>query len=149
MTLPSVAQQLGAMGHALAKPTKAEHLRATTLSNTPRRQQVRTEEGFYKAFEDLLLKHGCWFFHPTTSHYTRKHRGQKGYPDYTVFGVGWVAWVELKATSLATGKDGRLDAEQRTYKEFIERAGGEHVVFTLPADWAAVDRWLESKERTA
>ena len=43
--LPSVAQQLGAMGHALAKPTKAEPLRATTLSNTPHRQQVRNRRG--------------------------------------------------------------------------------------------------------
>lgn len=139
----SVAKQLARMG--VQPVVKRNGMRATPLSNTPHRQQVQTEEGFYGAFEDLLLQAGCWFFHPTTSHYTRRHRGQKGYPDYTVFGKGWHAWVELKATSLATGKDGRLDAEQRVYREFIECADGEYHVFTLPGDWPVIEGWLSEK----
>lgn len=135
------------MGNALAHPTKAERLRVTRmkktpLDNTPHRQQVKSEEAYYPAFEDLLLDHGCWFFHPTMSHYTRRHRGQKDYPDYTVFGDGWHAFVELKATSLATGRDGRLTPGQKDYKDIIERGGGKHYVFTLPADWPLIDQWL-------
>lgn len=146
----SVAQQLADLGYT--QPVVKRHgmrvspiKRTSSLDNTPHRQQVQSEESYYDAFERTLLKHDCWFFHPKTSNYTRRHRGQKGYPDYTVFGVGWVAWVELKATSLATGKDGRLAAEQRTYKDFIERAGQEHIVFTLPRDWHAIDVWLNEK----
>lgn len=137
---PAVRELL--RGRALPHPRKADRKPRTGLANTPYQQQVRTEETYYEAFEDTVLAHECWFFHPTTSHFTRRHRGQKGYPDYTVFGEGWVAWVELKATSLATGKDGRLAPEQRTYKAFIERAGGEYHAFTLPKDWPAIDDWL-------
>ena len=151
--MTSIRAQLEAMGQQLAVPKRngikvSPMKRTSSLDSTPYKQQVRTEETYYEAFEDTLLKYDCWFFHPTTSHFTRRHRGQKGYPDYTVFGPGWVAWVELKATSLATGKDGRLAAEQRTYKEFIERSGGEYRVFTLPADWKAIDAWLEARNDT-
>src|SRR5690242_13619145 len=107
---PAVRELL--RGRALPHPRKADRKPRTGLSDTPYRQQVRTEETYYPAFEDLLLSHGVEFFHPTTSHFTRRHRGQKGYTDYTVFGDGWHAWAELKATSLATGRDGRLDPDQ-------------------------------------
>lgn len=150
MNTPSVADQLREMGTALPKPQKQERAgptplkRTSSLDNTPHRQQVRTEEGYYPAFEGLLGLHDCDFFHPTTSHFTRRRKGQKGWADYVVLGLGWHAFVELKAVSLTTGRAGKLAPEQLRYKAAIERGNGEYRSFLLPTDWAEVEDWLTS-----
>jgi hypothetical protein len=56
-----------------------------------------------------------------------------------------MAFVELKATSAATGKRGRVSAAQRRYQASIEAAGGEWRTFCLPDDDRDVNAWLSAK----
>ena len=101
-----------------------------------KRAQVRTEEGYYPAWEQLLSLHGLDYWHNTIA-----QRSQPGWPDYTVFGNGWHAWVELKARQVS-GRIGKVSPAQLRYKASIEMGGGEWVSFVLPDDWSAVDDWL-------
>jgi hypothetical protein len=142
MTLPSVAAQLRALGEAgapLAKPEKREYWRDRKREpiGEKRRAAVRTEEGFYPTWEKLLRLHGLEFWHCTVA-----QRSQPGWPDYAVFGPGFMAFVELKATSVKTGRSGKLSSAQERWKAVIEAAGGEYRSFTLPGDWPVVDAWL-------
>lgn len=105
-----------------------------------KRAMVRTEEGLYPAWEQLLNLHRLDYWHNTIA-----QRSQPGWPDYTVFGDGWHAWVELKARSTTTGRMGKVSPAQLRYKETIERGGGEWVMFLLPDDWDRVDEWLNAK----
>lgn len=102
-----------------------------------KRTQVRTEEGLYPTWEALLNLHRLDYWHCTVA-----QRSQAGWPDYVVFGVRWLAFVELKARSVTTGRRGRLKVAQERYKASIEAAGGEYRVFTLPDEWDEVDEWL-------
>ena len=116
-------------------------MRVTPLKRTPfgekRRQQVRTEEGFYPTWEALLRLHGLDFWHCTVA-----QRSQPGWPDYAVFGIGWHAFVELKATSITTGRRGKVSAAQERWQDTIQLAGCEWISFLLPDDWNDVDDWL-------
>jgi hypothetical protein len=105
-----------------------------------KRSVVRTEEGYYPAFERLLQLHGLDFWHNTIA-----QRSQPGWPDFTIFGDGWHAWVELKARNLVSGRAGKLSHDQERYRDTIVRAGGEWRLFTLPDEWDDVDEWLNEK----
>lgn len=105
-----------------------------------KRSIVRTEEGYYPAFEQLLHLHGIDFWHNTIA-----QRSQPGWPDFTVFGDGWHAWVELKARNLVSGRVGRVSKEQERWRDTIRAGGGEWLLFTLPDDWDRVDDWLNEK----
>lgn len=149
MSQPSGAEQLRAMGLALPKPRKADRLREAkhikrSAIGAPVRAMVTWEENYYPAFEALLGKHDCTFFHPTTNQLTRKRVGQKGWVDYTILGIGWHAFCELKAVNLDTGRKGKLDSDQERYRDEIILAGGEWRSFLLPNDWAEVEDWLNS-----
>ncbi len=104
-----------------------------------KRAAVRTEEGFYPAWEHLLQLHRLEFWHCRVA-----QQSQPGWPDYVVLGQGWHAFVELKAVRVS-GSRGKLSEGQRRYKAAIETAGAEYRVFVLPDDWADVDEWLCSK----
>lgn len=103
-----------------------------------KRAMVRTEEGLYPAWEELLRLHRLDFWHCTVA-----QRSQAGWPDYVVMGDGWLAFVELKATR-QNGTRGKLSPAQRRYKDAIEGAGAEYQVFLLPDQWDDVDLWLGS-----
>ena len=102
----------------------------------PKRTQVRAEEAFYPTFEDLLRAHRLEWWHNTVA-----QRSQPGWPDYSVFGDGWLAFVELKARQVS-GRAGKVSEAQRRYQRAIERAGGEWKSFLLPDQWHDVDIWL-------
>jgi hypothetical protein len=101
-----------------------------------RKAQQRVEEGLYPAWEELLGLHRLDFWHPTVT-----QRSQPGWPDYTVFGLGWLAFVELKARRV-DGRRGKVSVAQERYRASVEAAGGEWRTFLLPDEWDAVDAWL-------
>ena len=101
-----------------------------------KRAMVRTEEGSYPTFEHLLRLHRLDFWHNYNA-----QRSQPGWPDYTIFGVMWIAFVELKAVQVS-GRVGKLSVAQERYRKVIETAGGIYRVFTLPTDWTALEEWL-------
>lgn len=105
-----------------------------------KRVMVRTEEGFYPAWEDELRLFGCDFWHPTIS-----QRSQPGWPDYVVLGEGWHAFVELKARNLTTNRRGKVSTAQERYKDAIVLAGAEWHTFLLPDDWGEIDAWLTAR----
>lgn len=102
------------------------------------RYQAEAEQA--EIFEGLLLLHGVDFWH---NHDPRRSRA--GWPDYAIFGAGWLAFVELKAVSPNTGRRGRLSAEQLRYQRVIEEAGAEWRVFCLPPDLGDANAWLREK----
>ena len=103
-----------------------------------RKAQQRNEEGQYPAFEALLGVHRLDYWHNTIA-----QRSQAGWPDYTLFGDGWHAWVELKARR-ANGTPGKLGPDQERYRDAIQRAGGEWRMFLLPDQWSEIHTWLRS-----
>ena len=100
------------------------------------RRQQRVEEGFYPTWEQLLRLHRLDYWHCTVA-----QRSQPGWPDYVVFGDGWLAFVEFKARR-ANGSRGKVTVAQERYKASIETAGGEWRSFLLPDDWDGVDVFL-------
>lgn len=106
-----------------------------------RRASERAETRVYgPALEELLHLHRLDFWHDTIS-----QRSQPGWPDYTIFGDGWHAWLELKVRSPLTGRRGKVSDAQRRYQASIERGGGEWVSFVLPDDYDELDAWLNLK----
>ena len=116
----------------------------TTMKRTPmgekKRAAVQWEAAYARSLEDLLQLHRLDFWHCTVS-----QRSQPGFPDYAIFGDGWLAFLELKARAGKTKKAGTVSVAQERYKAAIERAGGEWRTFLLPDDWGDVDVWLNSK----
>lgn len=110
-----------------------------SLEESAKKKRVlfQAERLYAGAFEDLLVQHRVEFWHDEDS-----LRSRPGYPDYTLFGHGWIAWVELKARSPMTGQRGRVSTEQRRYQRAVEIGGGEWRTFLLPDDWHEVDVWL-------
>lgn len=104
-----------------------------------RRAQQRVEEGFYPAWEQLLGLHRLDYWHCNQT-----QRSQPGWPDYAVFGEGWLAFVELKARRV-DGSRGKVSVAQERYKKAIEVAGGEWRTFLLPDQWPDVDAWLNER----
>ncbi len=101
-----------------------------------KRAMVQSEVSYYPTFEHLLRLHRLEWWHNYNA-----QRSQPGWPDYTVFGDGWLAFIELKAVRVS-GTRGKLSEGQRRYKAVIEAAGGEYRVFVLPQDWNDVDDFL-------
>ena len=106
----------------------------TRARNNQEQQQARVLED---AFRVCGLD---WWHNTITDKWTRA-----GWPDYTVFGVGWHAWLELKASNPETGARGKLMPEQRRWAETIEAGGGEWVTFCLPDDLDELYAWLYVK----
>lgn len=104
-----------------------------------KRTQQRIEEGLYPVFEDLLRLHRLSWWHNTIA-----QRSQPGWPDFTIFGMGWHAWVELKARRY-DGRAGKASVAQLRYKNDIEQGGGEWKLFLLPDDWGEIDAWLNER----
>ena len=100
----------------------------------------RNEEAAYKTLEDLWRLHRLEWWHCTVA-----QRSQAGWPDYTIFGDGWHAWVELKARSPLTKRPGKVSDGQRRYQRSIEQSGGEWRTFCLPDDWDKCDSWLNDR----
>lgn len=98
------------------------------------------EAAYAKTFEQLLQLHGCDFWHCTVA-----QRSQPGYPDYIIFGNGWLAFAELKARNPLTKRAGKLSVGQHRYKASIEAANADYRVFLLPDDWGEVDKFLNAR----
>lgn len=109
----------------------------TSPIGATKRSNVQSEALYAKTFEELLHLHRLDFWHCTVA-----QRSQAGWPDYAIFGDGWLSFVELKARSLVTNKRGKVSAAQYRYKDSIEAAGAEWRTFCLPDDWAEVEAWL-------
>lgn len=104
-----------------------------------RRRQRRVEEGFYPTWEALLLLHRLDFWHCRVA-----QKSQPGWPDYVIFGDGWLAFVELKARR-ANGRAGKVTVDQERYKASIEAAGAEWRTWLLPDEWKEIKAWLRGK----
>lgn len=91
-------------------------------------------------FEKLLRWHRCDFWHCTVA-----QRSQAGFPDYVIFGDGWLAFVELKARSRVTGRAGKVSTFQERYKASIEAAGGEWRTWLWPDEMEETNAWLRAK----
>lgn len=103
-----------------------------------KKSRIQWEAMYAKTFEETLHQHRLDFWHCTVA-----QRSQPGWPDYVVFGEGWMGFVELKARSMLGKKRmGVVSEGQERYKASIEAAGGEWKVFKLPDDWHTVDTWL-------
>lgn len=102
-----------------------------------RRASYQAEKAYSRAFEETLALHRLDWWHCTVA-----QRSQPGWPDYAVFGDGWLGFVELKARNPISGRAGKVDAGQRRYQASIEAAGGEWRTFLLPDHWQALDEWL-------
>ena len=122
---------------AFSYPTRKRNGMKASPIGANRRAAVRAEEGFYPAWEQLLRLHRLDFWHCTVA-----QRSQPGWPDYVVFGLGWLAFVELKARSPVTGRRGKVSTAQERYQASVEASGGEWRTFLLPDQWDDVDRWL-------
>jgi len=92
------------------------------------------------AFEQLLGLHRLDYWHCTVA-----QRSQAGFPDYVIFGTGWLGFVELKARSRTTGKAGKVSAAQYRYKEAIEKAGGDWRTFLWPDEMDETNAWLKAR----
>lgn len=104
---------------------------------TAKRERSRAEADQSRTFEATLNLHRLDFWHCTVS-----QRSQPGFPDYVVFGDGWLGFVELKARSTTNNRMGRVSPAQERYRASIEAAGAEWRVFKLPDDWHEADTWL-------
>ena len=103
-----------------------------------KRRQSNLDEAKYAAqLENLFLLHRLDFWHCTIP-----QRSQAGFPDYVIFGDGWLGFLELKARSSLTDRRGKVSDAQLRYKASIEKAGSEWVTFCLPDDWHDVDVYL-------
>ena len=107
---------------------------------SPAKVHRAVEESFYPTFERLLNLHRLDFWHD----FRTDKRSIAGFPDYEIYGDGWIAWVELKARQ-ANGRRGKVSDAQHRYRESIERGGGEWRTFMLPDDFDAVNAWLKGK----
>ena len=105
-----------------------------------KRTNYQAEAEQARTFEELLNLHRLDFWHPTIS-----QRSQPGWPDYAIFGRGWLAFVELKARSPATNRRGVVSVAQRRYQASIEAAGAEWCTFCLPDDFDELDSWLNER----
>ena len=105
-----------------------------------RTARYQAEQEQARAFEQLLSLHRVDYWHVNLP-----MRSKAGWPDYTLFGDSWHAWVELKAVSPTTGRKGKVSAEQWQWKAIIERGGGEWMTFTLPRDLEDANAWLRAK----
>jgi hypothetical protein len=137
----TTAEYRAMRGTATQKPAKRDRADPAPMKRTAigakRRAMVQTELGFYPVFEGLLRLHGCDYWHCVTA-----QTSQPGWPDYAIFGYGWHAFVELKATSIATGRHGKLSADQERWRDTIRDAGAEYHMFLLPGDWPLIEDWL-------
>ena len=105
-----------------------------------KRARSKAEADQCRTLEALLNLHRLDFWHCTVS-----QRSQPGWPDYVVFGDGWLAFFEIKARSTNTGKMGKVSTHQERYKASIEAAGAEWRVFKLPDEWHGVDQFLNDR----
>ena len=102
-----------------------------------KRARYQAEAEQCRTLEALFNLHRLDYWHCTVA-----QRSQPGWPDYVVFGDGWLAFLEVKARSPITGRAGKVDDGQKRYKASIEAAGAEWRTFLLPDEWNAVDIWL-------
>ena len=101
----------------------------------------RNEEAAYRTLEGLWRLHRIDWWHCTIA-----QRSQPGWPDFVVFGKGWLAFVEVKARQ-ASGRMGRFDEErQGRYRDSIVSGGGEYVLLKMPDELEVHNAWL--RERT-
>lgn len=103
-----------------------------------KRVTKHNEVEFYPAFERFMGLHRLDWWHCTVA-----QASQPGYPDYTIWGDGWHAWVELKARQ-ANNKAGTLSTAQKRYRASIERGAGEYMTFLLPDDIKPMEAWFTS-----
>lgn len=68
-----------------------------------------------------------------------------GFPDYLLLGDDWLAFLEIKARSLTTGRMGKLLASQHTYHAKLRAAGQEVWTAYLPDDLHQLNLWLREK----
>lgn len=103
------------------------------------RQRRRNEEGFYPEWEEMLMRYGLDYWHCSAP-----QKSQPGWVDYVVMGLGWMAFVEIKARH-QDGRAGRIEVAQRRYKNAIELAGGEWVSWLFPDQWEEAEEWLKKR----
>jgi hypothetical protein len=121
-------------------PTGKRNGMRTAPIGAVKRVSQQWEAAYARTFEQLLQLHGLDFWHCSVS-----QRSQPGYPDYIIFGRGWLAFAELKARNPLTKRAGKLSAGQYRYKASIEAANADYRVFLLPDDWGEVDKFLNAR----
>lgn len=116
-----------------------------SLRRTPfgqkKRAAYQAEAEQSRTFEELLNLHGLDFWHD----FRTDRRSVAGFPDYVIFGIGWISFVELKARSPMTNRKGKVSTAQERYKASIEAGGGEWRTFCLPDEWDDVDKYLNAR----
>ena len=105
----------------------------------PKRVMQRNEEASYKTLEDLWRLHRLDFWHCTVA-----QRSQPGWPDYVIFGRGWLAFVEVKARQ-ANGRMGRLSAAQERYRASVIAANGLYLLVEMPDGLQEHGAWLTDR----
>lgn len=106
-----------------------------------KKREINQEEKLQSVeFEKLLRWHRLDWWHCTVA-----QRSQAGFPDYVIFGTGWLGFVELKARSRTTGKAGKVSPAQERYKAAIEKAGGEWRTFLWPDQMEETNDWLRAR----
>jgi len=111
-----------------------------TAWGAKKRTTRQTEKAYSVTVEELFGLHRLDYWHCTVA-----QASQPGWPDYVIFGTGWLAFMELKARNPITKRAGRVDDFQRRYRDSIEAAGGEWRTFLLMDDWDALCDWLTAK----
>lgn len=129
-------------------------MKQTPLKRTPfgqkQRQRVQWEAQQATALEGTPTSLGLFQLHHVDYlHLSAPMRDtgtlKAGHPDYLLIGKDWLAFLEIKARNLTTGRIGRLSAAQHVFHAKLQAAGAEVWTAWLPDDLKQVNDWLAAK----
>lgn len=130
-------------------PPRRNGMKASAIGEKAR-TRVQSEEAQARVLEGTPDKLGLFQLHRVDWHHVgtpMRDKGtlKSGFPDYLILGDGWLAFLEIKARSLVTGRMGGMHASQHTYHAKLRAAGQEVWTAYLPDDLQAVNLWLREK----
>ena len=114
-----------------------------TAIGEKKRQRTQWEQRQARVVEDAFRWLHLDWWHNTSAGLEFYY--EDGWPDYAIFGDGWHAFMELKASNPETGVRGKLSAGQEKWRDIIVAGGGEWVSFCLPDDMDEFYDWLYEK----
>ena len=102
------------------------------------RARDNAEARFQARVEELAQQLGWYAWH-----LTQAQRSQPGLPDLILIRER-VVWAELKATSLLTGRTGKLSPAQIMFRDMLQEAGQEWHLWTDSSDdWQKIQEVLK------